>query len=976
MHSLKPILSKVLPAVLLITFIFGGEVWSAWLPREPILRIETGMHTSTISAIAVDAENRYLITGSHDKTVRVWELDTGRLIKTIRPPIGKGPEGMIYSIAVSPDGKTIACGGWTAQSWDDMNASVYIFDRESGRLIKRISRLPSTVTKLAYSKDGRHLFIGLSGNRGIRIYDAHDYSLIKAKQDWEYYLNDVYGADFDRLGRFVTASDDGYVRLYNQSLRLISQKMFPGIIGKPRSVSFSPDGSKIAVGFSRSIKVDVLSGKDLSHLYSPNTRGVDGALDAVSWSQDGSALYAGGAHMGKGSGSYTIRKWMNEGRGRFVDLPASNRPIEHILPLKNGGIVYGSADPAFGIFDAHDKLVLFKGPYIADYRDIDKSFLVSHDGSIVKFGYEPEGKSLSVFSVLDRMLDTEGKTISNAGLHPPITLSEKLEITRWKDSRNPMLNRFPLKLERDEISRSLAIAPDKQSFLLSTDWNLYLFDRYERQRWKVSVPDTALAVNISGNGKVAVGAFEDGTIRWYSMSDGKEIMALFPHNDKKRWVMWTPSGYYDSSAGADDIIGWHLNNGREKEADFFPISRFRDTYYRHDVIAKALSTRDEREAVRLANDESGRKKQETSVHQMLPPVVNIISPASGSAISLNEVIVRFSIKSPSGEPVTLIRALVDGRPAATGHGVKIVGQDQRIPASGDDVREMKVVIPEKDSKIAIIAENKYSASEPAIVRLKWVGETKKEEFIIKPKLYVLAIGVSRYADKNLTLGFAAKDAMDFASAILKQKTGIYRDVVVKTITDERATKDNVLDGLEWLQKETTSKDVAMLFIAGHGVNDPSGIYYFLPVNVNTEKLKRTGVPFSDIKNTVVSLAGKTIMFIDTCHSGNIMGARRGVADITGIVNELSSAENGAVVFASSTGNQYSLENAKWGNGAFTKALIEGIGGKADYLGKGKITINMLSLYISERVKELTGGKQTPTTAKPNTVPDFPVAVRK
>ncbi len=198
--------------------------------------------------------------------------------------------------------------------------------------------------------------------------------------------------------------------------------------------------------------------------------------------------------------------------------------------------------------------------------------------------------------------------------------------------------------------------------------------------------------------------------------------------------------------------------------------------------------------------------------------------------------------------------------------------------------------------------------------------------------------------------------------------------MARVILDEKATKDEILDGLEWLQRETTSKDVAMVFLAGHGINDQAGIYYFLPVNVVTERLKRTGVAFSDIKNTVVSLASKVVMLVDTCHSGNVMGARRGAADITAIANELASAENGVVVFASSTGRQYSLEDLEWGNGAFTKALIEGIGGKADYIGKGKITINMLDLYLAERVKELTKGRQTPTTTKPNTVPDFPIVV--
>ena len=83
-----------------------------------------------------------------------------------------------------------------------------------------------------------------------------------------------------------------------------------------------------------------------------------------------------------------------------------------------------------------------------------------------------------------------------------------------------------------------------------------------------------------------------------------------------------------------------------------------------------------------------------------------------------------------------------------------------------------------------------------------------------------------------------------------------------------------------------------------------------------------------------------------------------------------------MVFASSTGKQYSFENPNWGNGAFTKAVVEGISGKADYTGKGKITIYMLDLYISERVKELTKGKQTPATAKPQTIPDFPLVLKR
>ena len=53
--------------------------------------------------------------------------------------------------------------------------------------------------------------------------------------------------------------------------------------------------------------------------------------------------------------------------------------------------------------------------------------------------------------------------------------------------------------------------------------------------------------------------------------------------------------------------------------------------------------------------------------------------------------------------------------------------------------------------------------------------------------------------------------------------------------------------------------------------------------------------------------------------------------------------------------------------------MEGHPGQGRLQGTGRITVNMLDLYVSERVKELTEGQQTPTTVKPPNVPDFPVA---
>jgi len=72
-------------------------------PTDPLLGLDTGMHTAGIFRIGIDAASRYLVTGSEDKTVRVWELASGRLLRTLRLPIGAGAEGKVFSVALSPD---------------------------------------------------------------------------------------------------------------------------------------------------------------------------------------------------------------------------------------------------------------------------------------------------------------------------------------------------------------------------------------------------------------------------------------------------------------------------------------------------------------------------------------------------------------------------------------------------------------------------------------------------------------------------------------------------------------------------------------------------------------------------------------------------------------------------------------------------------------------------------------------------------
>jgi hypothetical protein len=457
------------------------------------------------------------------------------------------------------------------------------------------------------------------------------------------------------------------------------------------------------------------------------------------------------------------------------------------------------------------------------------------------------------------------------------------------------------------------------------------------------------------------------------MTDGKELLAFFPYKDRKRWVLWTPGGYYDCSPGARDLIGWHVSTNPDQAADFFPIGRFRNVYYRPDVISRILEIGDEAEALKQANEKSGRNRQEIDLKKRLPPVINIISPADDSETRSTTVVVRYSLRSPSGDPVTGIKVLIDGRPAGVERGI---GARLQNGGTGGQTGELTVSVPSRDCEIGLVAENKYASSVVSSSRLRWRGASEAD--LIKPKLYILAVGVAQYRNPSWNLTYAAKDARDFVEAMRSQEGSLYDRIEVRLLTDQQATKDNILDGLEWIQSQTTSRDVAMVFFAGHGVNDNLNRYFFCSHNFEEESLMRTGVAYSDFKSAVETIAGKALFFVDTCHAGNVIRSksRGGAADVVGLVNELSSVENGVIVFTAATARQNSLEDAQWSNGAFTRALVEGLTGAADLKKQGKITVTMLDFFVAERVKELTSGRQTPATVKPETVPDFPIAIVK
>ena len=286
---------------------FGSAEERDTPPTEPILRLNTTAHTAPIWRIATDRENRYAVTASSDKTARVWSLPDGRLAAVLRVPIDNENMGKLFAVAMTPDGSTVALSGWTGGSGTQEN--IYLFDRVSGALQRRISGLPNVINHLAYSADGR-LLIAALGSNGIRVYDASQgYKLLPSDTAYSDRSN---WADFDRQGRLVTTSDDGFIRLYAaRNYNSPIAKVKARGINDPYSAVFSPDSERIAVGDYNSTAIDLLSGKDLGLTRTVDTSGVVSKYTSgIGWSADARYLFAafwGGVDRGPPLGEW--REW-------------------------------------------------------------------------------------------------------------------------------------------------------------------------------------------------------------------------------------------------------------------------------------------------------------------------------------------------------------------------------------------------------------------------------------------------------------------------------------------------------------------------------------------------------------------------------------------------------------------------------------------------------------------------------------------
>ena len=517
-----------------------------------------------------------------------------------------------------------------------------------------------------------------------------------------------------------------------------------------------------------------------------------------------------------------------------------------------------------------------------------------------------------------------------------------LKIEQWEDSKNPTLNGKTLKLERFEPSRSVAIAPDGRRFALGSEWYLRLFDREGAEVWVKAVPEAVWAVTISGDDRFVVAGYGDGTIRWHRISDGEELLAFFPHADRERWIAWTPEGFFSASPGAEDLIGFHLNRGKDREGEFVSARQLWETFYQPSLIAGRLDADgDERIAEAV--------KQRGDVRELLKagqtPELELVSPAESESDGTYTLKVRVK-RAGSGEGRLVLR--VDGQelkgrwqaPALTPGGVIVLPMDL---AGGKRSVSVELVDGRGIGSKAVEAH--------VIVRQAEAGD--------RPALHVLAVGVTKYRDRALGEGvaFAADDAGDVIAAFKRGAQGLYREVRTEPLVDSNATRDQILDVARKMAAVVRPQDVFVLYLAGHGAT-LDGDYYFIPWEArftNRDALMQQSLGGEKLRELLAAIpATKMLVLLDTCSSGRFSLARARQLDDKTAIDRLQRM-TGRAMIAAAADEKMALEGEEK-HGVFTYALLQALNGDADSDKDRFVNVSELASYIDRTLPEITNRK--------------------
>jgi WD40 repeat protein len=490
---------------------------TAWLqPLTPSLNPPGGLllrtlkgHTSSVSAIAVTPDGKYLVSGSVDHTVRVWHLETGKQLFTFT-----GHSEWVNAIAISPDGNRIISGS------SDKTIKIWAWDK--GEAVMTLTGHTAPVISVVVTPDGKQIISG-SWDKTIKIWDLENG---KDLNTLEAHTNQVEFVVLTPDGKLLISSgseqkpidvfQDQTIKGWNfeNGTQVFTLWSPVGLFGR---LALTPDGKQL---ISAAIDINVwnLETREKNFTLYPETERVESWVDTLTVTPDCNFLISG---LGNG----LLQIWDLNTKQELVTLNGHVGAVTYVVVTPEGKrMMSASTDSTIKVWDLEavkaKKLFTWNG----------------RTSQINTITVTPDGKQA-------------------------ISGSEDGTIKVWDLVSGKILNTFTDSTEFRNSVHDVVVTPDGKQVIaglresnikawdLKTGKNLNTFKGHSRY---------VNAIAVTPDGKQVISGSADKTVKVWNLETGEEVFTFTGHADHVLSVKVTADGKHIISSSLNQAIVWSL----------------------------------------------------------------------------------------------------------------------------------------------------------------------------------------------------------------------------------------------------------------------------------------------------------------------------------------------------------------------------------------------------------------------------------
>lgn len=513
-----------------------AKLWDAVTGAE--VRTFSG-HTGSVESVAFSPDGKYVLTGSSDKTAKLWDAATGAEVRTFSDPPSTIVRTSVemkrsnHSVAFAPDGKYVLTGS------DDGTARLW--DATTGALVRTFSGHTSIVRSVAFSPDGKYVLTGALDDMA-KLWDAATGAEVRTFGLTGWVMSVAFSAD----GRYVlTGGTNDDPTLWNAATGEVVQT-FIGDAKGAISVVFSPDGKYILTGSlgGQPAKLWDISSGAVVRTFSGHTDSVE----SVAFSPDGNYVLTG-------SSDRTAKLWDATSNAQVRTFSGHTDSVWSVAFSPDGKYVLtASSDRTAKLWDAATGAVVrtFSG-----HMDVVESVAFSPDGKYVLTGSDDATAKLwdAVTGALVRTFSGHTAAVDSVAFSPDgkyvLTGGEDRTAKLWDATTGALVHTFS---GHTQAVVGVAFSPDGKYVLTgSIDWDAKLWDASTSAEVLTFKGDSSVeGVAFSPDGKyVLTGNYERIATLW-DAATGTAVRTFRGHTSYVGIVAFSPDGKYVLTASYDN----------------------------------------------------------------------------------------------------------------------------------------------------------------------------------------------------------------------------------------------------------------------------------------------------------------------------------------------------------------------------------------------------------------------------------------